>query len=67
MFSVAYVTDDVPNVFMFADAMITYPPHPRFPELEDAGWQSINDALRGERSPRSAVEEMQRTAERVVT
>ncbi|MFZ4811759.1 MAG: extracellular solute-binding protein [Ilumatobacteraceae bacterium] len=50
-----------------ADAMITYPPHPRFPELEDAGWQSINDALRGERSPRNAVEEMQCTAERVVT
>ncbi|MEI8238340.1 MAG: hypothetical protein WCI22_02880, partial [Actinomycetota bacterium] len=44
-------------------AMITYPPHPRFPEVEDAGWQAINDALRGERSSRDAVQEIQRRAE----
>ncbi len=34
-----------------ADGMITYPPLPRFPEIEDAGWSSINAALRGELSP----------------
>ncbi len=43
-------------------AMITYPPHPRFPEVEDAGWQAIHDALRGMRTARSAVKEMQARA-----
>jgi ABC-type glycerol-3-phosphate transport system substrate-binding protein len=47
-------------------AMITYPPHPRFPEVEDAGWQAINDALRGMRGPRSAVQEIQRRAAAVL-
>ena len=28
-----------------ADGMITYPPLPRFPEVEDVGWSSINAAL----------------------
>ena len=31
-----------------ADGMITYPPLERFPAVEDAGWQAINAALRGE-------------------
>ena len=44
-------------------AMITYPSHPRFPEVEDAGWQAINDALRGVRTSRDAVQEIQRCAE----
>ena len=30
--------------------MITYPPLVRFPEVEDAGWGAIHDALRGELS-----------------
>lgn len=47
-------------------AMITYPPHPRFPELEDAGWSAINAALRGERNPADAVREIQAAAERVM-
>lgn len=44
-------------------AMITYPPHPRFPEVEDAGWQAIHDALRGRHSPADAVAVIHRTAE----
>ncbi len=47
-------------------AMITYPAHPRFPEVEDAGWQAIQDALRGMRTARSAVAEMQTRAEAVL-
>ena len=47
-------------------AMITYPPHPRFPEVEDAGWIAINEALRGNRTPTSAVAEIQRRAEAVL-
>lgn len=47
-------------------AMITYPADPRFPEVEDAGWQAINDALRGIRGPASAVREIQRRAETVL-
>ena len=50
-----------------ATAMITYPPHPRFPELEDAGWAAINDALRGRRTPDQAVAAVQATAERVLS
>lgn len=49
-----------------AEAMITYPPHPRFPEVEDTGWQAINEALRGLRTPRSAVDEIQARAEAVL-
>ena len=48
-------------------AMITYPPHPRFPEVEDVGWQAINDALRGRRSAADAVAEIQRRAEAILT
>ncbi len=36
-------------------AMITYPPHPRFPEVEDVGWHAIHDALCGRISPAAAV------------
>jgi hypothetical protein len=46
-----------------AEAMITYPALTRFPEVEDAGWSAINAALRGESSPRDAVEQIQRAAE----
>jgi multiple sugar transport system substrate-binding protein len=45
-----------------AESMITYPPHPRFPELEDLGWQAINEAIRGLQSPAEAVKAMQLTA-----
>jgi multiple sugar transport system substrate-binding protein len=47
-------------------AMITYPAHPRFPEVEDAGWQAIHDALRGMRGARSTVREIQARAEAVL-
>jgi multiple sugar transport system substrate-binding protein len=49
-----------------AEDMITYPPHPRFPEVEDAGWQAINDALRGMRGAKSAVQEIERRASAVL-
>jgi ABC-type glycerol-3-phosphate transport system substrate-binding protein len=43
--------------------MITYPPLVRFPEVEDAGWGAIHDALRGELSPAQAVASIQHAAE----
>jgi multiple sugar transport system substrate-binding protein len=43
--------------------MITYPPLERFPEVEDAGWGAIHDALRGELSPAEAVASIQHAAE----
>jgi multiple sugar transport system substrate-binding protein len=49
-----------------ARAMITYPPLERFPAVEDAGWQAINAALRGELSARRAVDETQGAAERAL-
>jgi multiple sugar transport system substrate-binding protein len=48
------------------EAMITYPSHPRFPEVEDTGWKAIHDALRGMRGARSTVREMQARAEAVL-
>jgi multiple sugar transport system substrate-binding protein len=48
------------------EAMITYPPLARFPEIEDAGWSAIRDALRGELSPADAARTIQSTAERVL-
>jgi multiple sugar transport system substrate-binding protein len=45
------------------EAMITYPPLVRFPEVEDAGWAAINAAIRGEITPAAAVAEIQRAAE----
>ena len=44
-------------------AMITYPPHPRFPEVEDAGWQQLHDVLRGEVGAAQAVRRIQEVAE----
>lgn len=48
------------------EAMITYPPHPRFPELEDAGWGALHDALVGDRTPADAVMHIQAVAEQVL-
>jgi ABC-type glycerol-3-phosphate transport system substrate-binding protein len=48
------------------DAMITYPPLARFPEIEDAGWSAIRDALRGQQTPAAAAAAIQATAERVL-
>jgi ABC-type glycerol-3-phosphate transport system substrate-binding protein len=48
-------------------AMITYPSHVRFPEVEDAGWILINETLRGLRSPQDAIQTMQTFAEKVLT
>jgi multiple sugar transport system substrate-binding protein len=45
------------------EAMITYPPLARFPDVEDAGWSALNAALRGELAPRAAVESIQQAAE----
>jgi multiple sugar transport system substrate-binding protein len=45
------------------DGMLTYPPLRRFPEVEDAGWGAIHDALRGARSAADAVAAMQVAAE----
>ena len=50
-----------------AEAMITYPPLTRFPEIEDAGWVSINAALRGSLTPAAAVQQIQRAAEEALT
>jgi ABC-type glycerol-3-phosphate transport system substrate-binding protein len=48
-------------------AMITYPSHVRFPEVEDAGWMLINETLRGQRSPQDAVQTLQQVAMKVFT
>lgn len=48
-----------------ATQMITYPPHPSFPALEDAGWQALRDALLGRASPAAAVDRLQRHAQEV--
>lgn len=50
-----------------ATGMITYPPLERFPEVEDAGWEAINHALRGELSSTDAVAATQRAAEAALT
>ncbi len=47
---------------MIDTAMITYPPLPRFPEVEDAGWAAINAALRGRLSPADAAQAIQAAA-----
>lgn len=49
-----------------AGAMLTYPPLERFPEVEDAGWGAIHDALRGRLDAATAVEQMQAAAEAVL-
>jgi len=43
--------------------MITYPPHASFPDVEDAGWHAIRDAIRGACTPADAVRRIQRDAE----
>jgi multiple sugar transport system substrate-binding protein len=43
--------------------MLTYPPLERFPAVEDAGWQAINDALRGVRAPADVPAVVQAAAE----
>jgi multiple sugar transport system substrate-binding protein len=48
------------------DAMITYPPLARFPEIEDAGWSAIRDALRGQQSASAAARAIQAAAESVL-
>jgi multiple sugar transport system substrate-binding protein len=48
------------------EAMITYPPLARFPEIEDAGWSAVRDALRGRGSPAAAARAIQSAAERVL-
>ena len=47
-------------------AMITYPPLTRFPEIEDAGWSAIRNALIGNCSPAQAVGAIQTAAETVL-
>lgn len=46
--------------------MILYPPLASFPEVEDAGWSALRDALLGNRTPEDAVATVQRTAEAVI-
>ena len=48
------------------EVMITYPPLVRFPEIEDAGWSAIRDALRGVHSPAAAARAIQTAAEHVL-
>ncbi len=45
------------------DAMLTYPPLERFPEIEDAAWGAIHDALVGACDAATAVERMQSAAD----
>lgn len=49
-----------------ADAMLTYPPLERFPEVEDAGWGAIHDALRGACTAEEAAARMQASAEAIL-
>jgi multiple sugar transport system substrate-binding protein len=49
-----------------AEAMITYPPHPRFPVVEDAGWRALRDMIRGRLTPDEAVAVVHRTAQEVL-
>jgi multiple sugar transport system substrate-binding protein len=51
---------------MIDDAMISYPPLSRFPEIEDAGWSAIRDALRGDRTASQAAAAIQAAAEAVL-
>jgi multiple sugar transport system substrate-binding protein len=44
------------------DAMLTYPPLERFPEIEDAAWGAIHDALVGSVDATTAVDRMQAAA-----
>jgi multiple sugar transport system substrate-binding protein len=48
------------------EAMITYPPLARFPEVEDACWSALHDLLLGNGTPASAVAAMQHAADRAL-
>ena len=48
------------------EAMLTYPPLDRFPEVEDAAWGAIHDAIVGAVDPGAAVDRMQAAAEAVL-
>ena len=50
-----------------AEAMITYPPLPEFPAIEDAGWSAIHDALQHRVSSAGAAARIQSAAETVLT
>lgn len=50
-----------------AGSMLTYPPLVRFPEVEDAGWEAIHDALIGTIDAATAVGRMQSAAEEVLS
>jgi multiple sugar transport system substrate-binding protein len=47
-------------------AMITYPPHARFPEIEDAGWRALGDMILGRRTPHEAVAAIHRRSMEVL-
>jgi ABC-type glycerol-3-phosphate transport system substrate-binding protein len=49
-----------------AEGMITFPPEPRFPLVEDAGWGAIHECLKGRLGVPEAVAAMQRAAEAVL-
>lgn len=53
------------TVETIGSAMLTYPPLERFPEVEDAGWGAIHDALLG-LDAATAVERMQAAAESIL-
>jgi multiple sugar transport system substrate-binding protein len=46
-----------------AEAMITYPPHARFPELEEAGWRALHDSLTSTMPAAEVVAAIQTAAE----
>ena len=43
-------------------AMITYPPLVRFPEIEDAGWSALREAITGRCDARAATDAIQAAA-----
>jgi hypothetical protein len=49
-----------------ADSMITYPPHARFPDLEDAASITIRQAILGEIGGKPARSRVQEVADRVL-
>jgi multiple sugar transport system substrate-binding protein len=48
-------------------AMITYPPHPRFPLVEDGGWAILRESLTGSRSPSATVTALQQLADALLS
>lgn len=48
------------------EAMITYPPLARFPEVEDACWSALHELLLGNGTPADAVAAMQHAADRTL-